>query len=153
MEIRRAYPEEAAQLKQIILAAKGYWGYPADWLAQWGSLLTFSPDFIHANEVYVAIDNATVVGFYALIKHGCICELDHLWIVPERIRTGIGSLLFAHALKRAATLGAEQMEWEADAHAVGFYQRMGGRHLRDTNTMLEGILPIMGIDIDPSMKG
>lgn len=44
---------------------------------------------------------------------------------------GFGSRLFAAACEHARALGAWSMEWEADPNAVGFYERMGGIHLRD----------------------
>jgi GNAT superfamily N-acetyltransferase len=149
VDIQPAHPEQAPLLKQIAIAAKGYWGYPDEWLARWGILLAFPPDYIRTNHVYVAIDNGEVVGFYALIHRGDICLLDHLWVIPERIGTGVGRLLFSHALQQAATLGARRLEWEADPHAVGFYQRMGGRQFREQVSDLEGPLPVMSIDIAP----
>jgi GNAT superfamily N-acetyltransferase len=152
VDIQPADPKLAPRLKQIAVAAKGYWGYADEWMARWASLLDFPLAYVHDNEVYVALDNGEIIGFYALVPYGDLCVLDHLWVVPERIGTGIGRMLFTHALGRAAALGAKQLEWEADPHAVGFYQRMGGRHVREQATELEGDLPIMGMDLDPSLR-
>jgi hypothetical protein len=42
------------------------------------------------------------------------------------------------------------MEWEAEPLAVGFYERMGGRYLRESElSVLWGrTLPIMGVALD-----
>jgi GNAT superfamily N-acetyltransferase len=152
VEIQRADPEQASRLKQTAVAAKSYWGYSREWMAKWESLLSVPPAYIRDNQVYVASEDGEIMGFYALVYHGDVCELDHLWVIPARIGTGIGRILFTHALQCASALGATRLEWEADPHAVGFYQRMGGHYLRDTVTELEGTLPIMGLDLDSSSR-
>ena len=42
--------------------------------------------------------------------------------------------MFRFAADRGRQLGASRMEWEAEPNAVGFYERMGGRYLRDGET-------------------
>lgn len=45
------------------------------------------------NDVYVAIEDSAggeIIGICALTWHGDVCELDRLWVVPERIGTGSG---------------------------------------------------------------
>ncbi|WP_369414728.1 GNAT family N-acetyltransferase [Collibacillus ludicampi] len=51
---------------------------------------------------------------------------------------GVGRALFTHALQRASHLDAKYMEWAAERHAVGFYEHMGGKHILDYPTRLEG---------------
>jgi hypothetical protein len=42
---------------------------------------------------------------------------------------------------------ARRVEWESDVDAVGFYERMGARHVRDSAvTGLGRILPVMARD-------
>jgi hypothetical protein len=58
----------------------------------------------------------------------------------------VGAELFRFVAARAAALGASRLEWESDPNAVGFYERMGARHLRDSPPSEWGrILPVMGI--------
>ena len=54
LRIRRAAPEDAASLTQIAHEAKRHWGYPEHWIKHWQDDLTISPDFIVANQVFVA---------------------------------------------------------------------------------------------------
>ena len=100
--IRRASPEEATTLTQIALDAKRYWGYPEHWIHHWESDLTISPDFIRDHHVYVAEEDGEVRGFYALCVAGHKAELEHMWVTPACIGTGIGKELFLDAMERAA---------------------------------------------------
>jgi hypothetical protein len=53
------------------------------------------------------------------------------------------------AAAQAKAAGATAMEWEAEPFAVGFYEKMGGRHLRDSepSEIWNRKLPIMGLDL------
>jgi hypothetical protein len=45
-------------------------------------------------------------------------------------------------------MGAIRMEWEAEQHAVGFYEKMGGRYLRNTEPGVWGRTnPVMGAEL------
>src|SRR5918994_2243918 len=102
--IRRSSPEQAATLTQIALDAKRHWGYPEHWIQHWESDLTISSDFIRDNHVYVAEEDGEIQGFYALVASGSKAELEHMWVTPARIGTGVGKDLFLDAMERAAAL-------------------------------------------------
>jgi len=155
--IRKATPADGAHLTAIAQAAKLHWGYSSHWLTAWRDALTITPDPLEQMDVFVAALDGQAVGFYALSSTGAAVSLEHLWIAPEWMGHGIGSLLFAHAVARAQTSGAVQLTIESDPNAEGFYQRMGARrtgsvpaplpeapdrhlpvleyHLRDTRTV------------------
>src|SRR4029077_8649121 len=82
MEIVRAAPELAESLTRIALAAKRYWRYPERWIEIWTPILTFTPEYVAANPTYVAVEDGSPVGFYALVvaQDGSRAQLDHLWI-------------------------------------------------------------------------
>ncbi len=149
MEIQRAIPGDAEALTRIAFAAKRYWGYPEHWMERWQESLTITPEFIRRNEVYAATLDKEIVGFYALAGRGRRIELEHLWVTPEHIGTGVGRALFDHAVRRAAALGAETLGIEADPHAEGFYRRMGARRVGETSYPLDGqrrVLPLLVAD-------
>ena len=104
MNIRRSTPEDAATLTQIALDAKRHWGYPEHWIQHWESDLTISSDFIRDNYVYVAEEDGEIRGFYALCVAGPKAELEHMWVTPGCIGTGIGKELFLDAMEKAAAL-------------------------------------------------
>ena len=148
VDIRRAGSHEGEILREIAIAAKGYWEYEEDLVRSWGASLDFSEDGLRRKEVYVAAVGGRIVGWAGLIPQGDVCLLDDLWIEPASIGTGIGSRLFRHSAERATSLGAVRMEWEAEPNALGFYERMGGRYLRDSEPNEWGrTLAVMGVDL------
>lgn len=156
MTIIKAQPDSAATLTDIAVAAKGYWGYPEHWMAQWRSMLTVAPAFVRDNEVYAAIDEAgNMLGFYALVGTGKRVVLDHLWVRPEHIGTGVGRALFIHALSIASALHAEEVELEADPHAAGFYERMGAQRIGEIDASIDGLerhLPVFVIRVPTAIE-
>src|SRR5437867_2594456 len=93
IEIRRADSSEAEQLTAIAHAAKGHWGYPEKWIEQWQIDLTITPEFIADNEVFVAIVNDSIAGCCALVVTGALAEIEHMWINPEHMGSGVGRAL------------------------------------------------------------
>jgi len=137
--IRPAATTEASVLTKVALDAKRYWGYPEHWIKHWESDLTISSDFILDNHVYVAEENGEIQGFYALIVTGDRAELDHMWVRPTCIGTGIGKALFLDAMERAAALKVLAVEISADPNAAGFYRRMGATDVGETDSSFDGV--------------
>ena len=54
-------------------------------------------------------------------------DLDKLFVEPQRIRTGIGRALIAHAINEARRRGATRLTILSDPYAAGFYERNGAR--------------------------
>lgn len=82
-------------------------------------------------------------------------ELDHLWVLPERIGSGIGRSLFEHAVHRASALGAEVLEIESDPNAEGFYRRMGAERIGENVFEIERqrrTLPLLALDVPSRMR-
>ena len=136
--IRRSSPEEAATLTKIALEAKRHWGYPEHWIKHWESDLTISSDFIRDNHVYVAEENGEIRGFYALCVANSKAELEHMWVTPALIGTGIGKELFLDAMERAAKLDVGAVEITADPNAAGFYKRMGATQIGEVDSPIDG---------------
>jgi GNAT superfamily N-acetyltransferase len=146
VEVRRAGPGDAGALGRIAFAAKGHWGYPGRWMELWRPGLEVSPAFVRDNEVYVAVSGGEPVGFYALVGWGRGLDLEHLWVLPAWIGTGLGRRLFEHAMRRAKELGAGTVTIEADPNAEGFYRKMGARRAGENVYEIEGqerVLPVM----------
>jgi GNAT superfamily N-acetyltransferase len=147
--IRPARADEGGRLREIAIAAKAHWGYELDRVQEWAAQGDFTAEGLRAKEFYVAEEGGRAVAFASLIPQGDVCILDDLWVEPEAMGGGVGTELFRFAAERAADLGARSLEWEAEPNAVGFYERMGGRRLRDSGPSEWGrILPVMGIDLN-----
>jgi GNAT superfamily N-acetyltransferase len=144
--IERAHGETHRALTEIAHAGKRHWGYPERWMRLWRDALTITPDYISGNRVYVARQGEEVVGFYALTGSGDKLTLDHLWLAPAQIGTGLGRTLFAHAAAVAKQVGATEIEIEAEPRATGFYERMGATRVGENVYELEGqprVLPLL----------
>ena len=138
MTIRSASPEDGPTLTTIALDAKRYWGYPESWIKHWESDLTISPEFIRDNHVYVHEQDGEIRGFYALCVAGDKAELEHMWVTPAAIGTGIGKELFLDAMERAAALDVRAVEITSDPNAAGFYRRMGATQIGETDSPVDG---------------
>jgi len=136
--IRPAAVDEASVLTQIALDAKRYWGYPEHWIKHWEADLTISPEFIRDNQVFVAEVDGEVRGFYALCVKGEKAELEHLWVTPLSIGTGVGKELFLDAMERAVALDVRAVEITSDPNAAGFYRRMGATQIGETDSPVDG---------------
>ena len=149
--IRRADSSEAEQLTAIAHAAKRHWGYPEKWIEQWQTDLTITPEFITDNEVFVAIVNDSIAGCCALVVTGALAEIEHMWINPEHMGSGVGRALFEHARERARELQLPVLELSADPNAEGFYERMGAKRIADIPASMNGaaarVLPRMRINL------
>ena len=145
VSIRPAVPQEADALTALALAGKRHWGYPESWLEDWREALSISSAYIEAQLVSSAEDEAgRVVGFYALERAGERLRLEHLWLAPSLIGTGLGRRLFEHAVESARALGATELFIEADPNAEGFYLHMGAKRIGETVSHVAGeerILP------------
>ena len=130
--------EEAACLTEIAIAAKQHWGYPESWIEAWREDLTITAGFIECHEVFAATENDKLIGFYALVTSNGLTELDHLWVLPERIGKGIGRQLLVHAIERAASIGAQRIEIVSDPNAEGFYRNAGAKPIGEVISSIEG---------------
>jgi GNAT superfamily N-acetyltransferase len=135
-------------LREIAIAAKAYWGYEQDWVRSWAGQGDFSAEALTIKPVLVAETEGRPVAFAIVIPKGAVAWLDDLWVEPDWIGRGVGTKLFQAAAHSARELGAERMEWEAELNAVGFYEKVGGRYVRDSEeTELGRTLPIMGVSL------
>lgn len=138
MKIERAKPEQAEALTAVAFAAKRHWNYPENWIAEWSGPLTISPEYVTKNLVFAAKEGETISGFYALIVDGESADLDHLWIDPIFIGSGLGRMLFDHAVENAKAAGAKMITIESDPNAEGFYRKMGAVRVSETETTVDG---------------
>ena len=92
--------------------------------------LEVSPEQIAAGDVWVATAaGGSVAGNVALgsSEQPNTLDLDKLFVEPQRIRTGVGRALIAHAIGEARRRGAQRLTILSDPYAAGFYERTGAR--------------------------
>jgi GNAT superfamily N-acetyltransferase len=148
ISIRLARPDEGERLREIAEAAKAYWGYDRERVRSWAAAGDFSARGLMQKHFYVAESQGEAIAWAALIPKGDVIWLDDMWVEPPWIGRSVGTLLFEHCVDEALRLGGARMEWEAEPHAVGFYEKVGGRHLRESAPSEWGrVLPVMGVDL------
>ena len=153
LQIRRATPNEADALTALAHLAKRHWNYPESWIERWKAELTITPEFIATNDVFVALIAGEIAGCCALVVSDSLAELEHMWIDPRHMGTGVGRALFEHVKSRAGQRGLAELELSADPNAEGFYLRMGAQTIRLVPANVDGqprVLPRMKIDLNPS---
>jgi N-acetylglutamate synthase-like GNAT family acetyltransferase len=147
--IRPARPDEGERLREIAIASKSHWGYEDSQVRAWAAQGDFSAEGLARKQFLVAEADGRAVGFASLVPEGDLCVLDDLWLEPAWIGRGVGTELFKASLDRARRLEARRIEWEAEPNAVGFYEKMGARYLRDSEpTQLGRVIPVMGLDLE-----
>ena len=135
-------------MKEIAVAAKSFWGYERENVERWAAGRDFSPGGLAELAAFAAEAGGHVVGWSSLVCKADAWWLEDLWVEPAWMGKGAGSRLFRAAAAHARSAGAELLQWEAEPHAVGFYERMGGRYLHDSEPSAWGrIIPVMGIDL------
>jgi GNAT superfamily N-acetyltransferase len=132
------------RLRELTRESKAHWGYDRDFVRGWAEGLNFESD----EERWVAEVDGDLVAWAALVPPSDgVAVLDDLWVDPAWMGRGLGSRLFRIAVDRARELGAERLEWGAEPNAIGFYEKLGGRKLRDHVTEWGRVAPWMGIDL------
>jgi GNAT superfamily N-acetyltransferase len=148
MVIRPADPAEGERLREIAAAAKGVWGYEPERVHAWAASLDLSPGRLASAHAFVAEVDGRAIGWAEILPPGeGVCVLEHLWVSPERIRSGVGTQLFRHAADRARDLDATAMQWEAEPNALGFYARMSGRPVGTAMSEWGRELSVMGVSL------
>ena len=103
---------------------------------------------IAAGLVRVAEQNGVVVGFAVLLEpSGTACELDGLFVEPDRMRTGVGRRLIDDAKLIARERGAKRIEVVANPQAIAFYDAVGFRATGQAQTRF-GPAPRMSLRVD-----
>ncbi len=81
---------------------------------------------IEAGQVFVAELDRAVAGFAAVLpRDDGDWELDGLFVDPQHWKGGVGGALVAHAAALARAEGAGALHVVGNAHALGFYERIG----------------------------
>jgi GNAT superfamily N-acetyltransferase len=147
--IRRARPEEAEALRALAHRSKAHWPYSEAFLEAVRPLLELDARDVETSDVWVLEADGQPVGWHRVTLHGERAELEDLWVEPAWIGTGMGRVLFEHAVAIARTHDATRLEWDADPYAEGFYVAMGGQEIgRSPSAAVEGrTLPRMRLPL------
>ena len=124
--IRDAREAEQRSLTELQRRASLHWEAYREQLLSHPEVVELPLEQIADGLVRVAELGGEVVGFAVLFRlaHGA-CELDGLFVEPERMGSGVGRALVEDAAQTARERGATRIEVVANPEAVGFYERVG----------------------------
>ena len=135
--IRDARPAEAAALASLQRRSSDVWEDSRALLAANPGVIEPPHRAIAEGRVRVAVDaSQRRLGFSVVLapERGLV-ELDDLFVEPGSMGRGVGRLLVADVVSRAAAAHATAIDVTANPNAVGFYERLGFRVTGDVATL------------------
>ncbi|MGW4896356.1 GNAT family N-acetyltransferase [Kitasatospora sp. NPDC004240] len=149
IHLRPARPDEAAELTDVALRSKAYWGYDEAFMAACRDELTLDAGLIEERRTTVAERDGRVLGFVTLVGAPPEGALGMLFVEPAAIGHGVGRLLVGHVRATAAALGFTRLTIDSDPNAEPFYLAMGATRIGVTPS--ESIpgreLPLLALDV------
>ncbi|MCY0970170.1 GNAT family N-acetyltransferase [Chryseobacterium wangxinyae] len=145
LEIIRANADDSEILSEITKKSKAYWGYSEKQMEEWSGLLTISSEYIRTNNVFKLVVEDSVSAYYSyyLIENNSV-RLDNLFVLPESIRKGYGSLLMNDFILKVQKIGRERVILDADPNAERFYKSLGFVKIGQIETSIKDrFLPVM----------
>jgi len=157
--IRPAENHESDILTALSFASKGYWNYPEEYFDIWRAELTISAAYIRKNDVFVFEEEGVIRGYYSLVElqddieaAGARIErgfwLEHMFVDPQHLGRGIGTMLFQHLRKICRFRGIGEVKILADPNAGSFYEKMGCTYQREyPSTIIGRTTPLFHVPI------
>jgi GNAT superfamily N-acetyltransferase len=147
-QIRDARSDEAFALESLQRRASDVWDEYREALAANPDAIAPPHEAIAEGRVRVAVDHSgRLLGFSVVLPvEDGRCELDDLFVEPDRMHLGIGRMLVHDLATRAARAGAGYVDVIANPNALGFYTRVGFEIAGQTSTRF-GEAPRMTLDL------
>jgi GNAT superfamily N-acetyltransferase len=145
--IRPAQPSERDALEGLQRRSSMHQPLYREQLAAHADAIELPAEQIAAGHVRVAEQSGAIVGFAVLLERsGDACELDGLFVEPDRMRTGVGRRLVEDAERIARERGATRIDVVANPQAVAFYVALGFTATGETQTRF-GPAPRMSLSL------
>jgi GNAT superfamily N-acetyltransferase len=138
ISISKALERNSGILTEIAFKAKKFWPYPEEYFNIWATELTITPEYIRKKTVYKAMIDKKITGFYSIVENkqdfmsGEVLVkkgfwLEHIFILPEFHRHGMGKRLMEHASLIAADMKTDTLHVFVEPFARGFYEKIGAK--------------------------
>lgn len=114
-------------------------GYSNDLMELWKSDLEVSHQYILDNKVVKVFDHKIFIGFFAIkLAENNIAEIDHLWLIPDKMKRGYGRLIFQYIFEYLKENGHRRATLIAEPNAKGFYEKMNGKVIGQFQSKVSG---------------
>lgn len=145
MKIEKAIMTDAEEITELTMRSKDYWGYGERQMEKWRAELTITASYINENQVVKITEGDRLVGFYAYLPQDSKnIKLNFLFVEPDFIGKGYGSILMNDFLKRVENDNFERVVLDADPNAEKFYKRFGFEVIEKFASSIDGrFLPVM----------
>src|SRR4051812_22596676 len=149
MTIRPAHVSERDALERLQRRSSAHGPMYRAQLAAHPDAIKLPTEQITAGLVRVAQQSDGVVGFAVLLERfGDACELDGLFVEPDRMCSGVGRRLVEDAKRIARERGATRVDVVANPQAVAFYEAVGFEPAGQAATRF-GPAPRMSLAVAP----
>ncbi len=138
---------DCKMLTEIAFKSKKHWNYPEEYYKIWEDELTITEGYILKNIVFKAGVNLNTIGFYSIVHNeegfysGNVFVqagywLEHIFIHPDYLRKGIGTILLKHAISYCIEKDIHKLLVFSDPNAKGFYEKNGAVFLCNSNSSI-----------------
>ncbi len=140
---------DAEEITSLTKISKAFWGYDDKQIKKWEKDLTITKDYIIENKVYKITCGNDIKGYYSYIeKEDKVVELDNIFLHPDSIGKGYGSVLMNDFLKKMKKSHFEKIQLYAEPKAEKFYIKFGFKTVsRIKSDIPNRFLPVMELNI------
>jgi len=129
VSVRRGVAADAEALTALAIRSKAHWGYSEATMRLFRPELVVTEAYLSTAPVLVAEANRQIVGFASLSVDGASPELVHLFVEPEFIGKGCGTILWQNAVAVARAMKWESFLIVAEPNAENFYLKRGATRI------------------------
>jgi N-acetylglutamate synthase-like GNAT family acetyltransferase len=149
MKIIHAKLSDCKELSELTYSSKKYWGYSDEQLNYWIDDLTITEAYLKWNTVMKIEDKNKIIAYYSLGKiAGRSIKLDNLFVRPDHIRQGLGTILLNDAINESLNLNCKIIWLESDPNAASFYLKHGFNTIAQKKSSIpDRFIPVMNKEI------
>ncbi|MEM7317207.1 MAG: GNAT family N-acetyltransferase [Planctomycetota bacterium] len=144
VELRAMTYDDLEDVSRLGIVSKSSWGYTDESMRVFAQELTLNRQSLdELSDAQVACEKGRLVGYFTLRDYDGSVELEHLFVTPERFRTGVGTALLMAAFESARLRDAQSLRVIADPNSAGFYEKHGAIHIGDHQSSIAGrLIPV-----------
>ena len=124
LDIVKANSTDSQELTKLTIKSKAIWGFSVKQLEKWKDELTISQEYIENNHVYKLLREQQIVAYYSYIQlNKKIVKLDNLFVHPDHIKKGCGTILLNDLLEKVMNSSFEKIILDSEPKAKEFYEK------------------------------
>ncbi|KZK96382.1 acetyltransferase [Pseudovibrio sp. Ad5] len=151
MNIIRARAQHISEMNEVILSAKGHWGYSQEMMDVWLPDLIVDAVVLANRHFWVLEAEGRIVGVFSIsVDAEQRSELEDFWVSPQLMGRGAGRIMFGFIQNWLQDQQLPELVIVSDPHAKGFYERMGAEEIGFQPSLPAGRkLPVMRYVLEP----